>query len=345
LTELQNVKDTLEAQIKSLEDNKFNLPTPDQSKFEEHLQQQFGAKLAKALQDRENQYNHLKAQNDDMARKMMDDIRQRHEKEIQALNNDIDEQKKELAGLQNDLLKRTQERDRLKRELDNEKPLRTTAEDELKKQKEHAKEELKRAKDKCDQLQKEYGQMCEDHFNLEKVNLDLRTEIETLKKKLDEFEELHKIESPVRGKKRRRTDSSLLDTKALHSVQGPLIASHSSFPLDCITQQFEGNWIGFELQNQWNKPISLKGWTLSDTTKAATLPLPETKLNPKDIIRVCLNENKKEPNDLVWKGLRFKKGESYDLWVDDNLGYRHKIFTVALPSQTSGFTSDTCFLM
>jgi len=184
LTELQNVKDTLEAQIKSLEDNKFNLPTPDQSKFEEHLQQQFGAKLAKALQDRENQYNHLKAQNDDMARKMMDDIRQRHEKEIQALNNDIDEQKKELAGLQNDLLKRTQERDRLKRELDNEKPLRTTAEDELKKQKEHAKEELKRAKDKCDQLQKEYGQMCEDHFNLEKVNLDLRTEIETLKKKI-----------------------------------------------------------------------------------------------------------------------------------------------------------------
>jgi len=26
--------------------------------------------------------------------------------------------------------------------------------------------------------------MCEDHFNLEKVNLDLRTEIETLKKKI-----------------------------------------------------------------------------------------------------------------------------------------------------------------
>jgi len=94
---------------------------------------------------------------------------------------------------------------------------------------------------------------------------------------LDDFEQQHKIESPVRPKKRRRTDSSLMEPKLLKSVQGPIIESHNTFPLDCITQQFEGNWKGFELQNQWNQPITVKGWYLSDTNQTSRLPLPEKK--------------------------------------------------------------------
>jgi len=90
--------------------------------------------------------------------------------------------KKDLGAAQNDLLKRAQDKDRLKRELENEKGLRETAENELKKQKEQNKDEGKRAKEKCDQLQNDYRQICDEHFTLEKMNLDLRTEIEALKK-------------------------------------------------------------------------------------------------------------------------------------------------------------------
>jgi len=277
MTELQNVKDTMDAQMKSLEGNRIVCPPADRAEVEEKLQQQFAAKLAKALQDREEQYNQLKEQTDDMVQKLMEDTQQRHEKQVQDLNNIIDEQKKDLGAAQNDLLKRAQDKDRLKRELENEKGLRETAENELKKQKEQNKDEGKRAKEKCDQLQNDYRQICDEHFTLEKMNLDLRTEIEALKKKLDDFEQQHKIESPVRPKKRRRTDSSLMEPKLLKSVQGPIIESHNTFPLDCITQQFEGNWKGFELQNQWNQPITVKGWYLSDTNQTSRLPLPEKK--------------------------------------------------------------------
>jgi len=207
----------------------------------------------------------------------------------------------------------------------------------LEKQKEQTKDDLQRAKNKADQLLGDYRQMCNEHFSLEKMNLDLRTEIEALKKKLDEFEEQHKIESPVRPKKRRRTDSSLVEPKLLKSVQGPMIDSQKEFPLNCITEQFEGSWKGFELQNRWNKPIILKGWTLSDTTKTSSLPLPEKKIDPGEIIRVCLNEKKKEESDLVWKGLKFKKGDKHELWVNDNLGFRHKITAVTLPTNSAGF--------
>jgi len=182
MTELQNVKDTMDAQMKSLEGNRIVCPPADRAEVEEKLQQQFAAKLAKALQDREEQYNQLKEQTDDMVQKLMEDTQQRHEKQVQDLNNIIDEQKKDLGAAQNDLLKRAQDKDRLKRELENEKGLRETAENELKKQKEQNKDEGKRAKEKCDQLQNDYRQICDEHFTLEKMNLDLRTEIEALKK-------------------------------------------------------------------------------------------------------------------------------------------------------------------
>jgi len=94
MTELQNVKDTMDAQMKSLEGNRIVCPPADRAEVEEKLQQQFAAKLAKALQDREEQYNQLKEQTDDMVQKLMEDTQQRHEKQVQDLNNIIDEQKK-----------------------------------------------------------------------------------------------------------------------------------------------------------------------------------------------------------------------------------------------------------
>jgi len=247
--------------------------------------------------------------------------------------------------LQNDLLKASQERDQTKRDLEKEKPLREAAENELKKHKEQAKDEIKRVKDKGEQVQKDYRQMCDDYFALEKINLDLRAEIQALKQKLDTFEEQHKIQSPVRPTKRRRTDSSLMEPKVLKSVQGPLIESQSTFPLDCILWQYEGDWTGFELQNQWTKPIILKGWFLSDVGQSSRLSLPEKRLNPKEIIRVCLTESKKDATDLVWKGLKIKKGDRHELWVEDNLGLRHKIASVSVPVANSGFAADSCFVM
>ncbi|ETO36362.1 viral A-type inclusion protein [Reticulomyxa filosa] len=324
LADNQNIKDAYELQLKALEGQ--NQKLTDENK---HLQsntnevntkkeQELAAKLAevlfclscftalfnaflflekkkkknKKLQERDDQYNKLKNETDEVFRQQMKDIQNSYEKQLEDLNSTVEAQKKELAELQGDLLKTSQDRDRIKKELDYQIPLREALENELKKQKEQAKEEIKRVKDSADDAQKNYRQLRDDHFTLQKTNLDLRAEIEvcfkkqknantifmlfcSLKQKLDTFEEQHKIKSPVRPSKRRRTDSTLLESKILKSVQGPIITSRTVFPLECVTQQFEGDWVGFELQNQWNDSIILKGWSFFINDHLPKLPLPE----------------------------------------------------------------------
>lgn len=346
LTESQSLKDSLEAQLQALsnENDKLLKIKASAQDPEDELQKRFAAKLAEMLQERDDYYGQLKDQMDDTFQRQMKEMEKNNDKQMEDLKDAIDAQKKELADLQMDLSKKTQERDQATRDLEKERPLREALENELKRHKENTKDEIKRVKDKADQVQKDYRQMCDDYFALEKINLDLRVEIQALKQKLDKFEEQHKIESPLRAKKRRRTESSLLEPKVLKSVQGPLIDSQSLFPLECVMWQYEGDWTGFELQNQWNKPIILKGWFLSDIDQSSRLSLPEKKLDPSETIRVCLTETKKESTDLVWKGLKMKKGDRHELWAEDSLGLRHKIATVSVPTNP-GFTPDSCFVM
>jgi len=246
----------------------------------------------------------------------------------------MEAQKKQMEGLHNDFLKASQERDQAKRDFEKEKPLREVLENEMKKQK----EDLKRATDKGEQAKRDYLQMCDERFALEKMNWDLQVEIQALKQKFDSFEEQHHIESPL-PKKRRRTDSTLMEPRVLKSVEGPLIDSNAKFPLECSSYQLEGEWAGFELRNQWLVPIVLKGWQLSDAGQSPRVSLPERRLNPNEIIRVCLSEKKKEPTDLVWNGLKIKKGEHHELWAEDSLGKRRKV--AGLQVQSAG----SCFVM
>jgi len=228
--------------------------------------------------------------------------------------------------------------------VETEKGLNEALENELKKQKDQAKDELKQVKDKDEQLLKEYNKISGDYFDLRKLNIDMRAEIQALKQKLDAFEERHKIESPVGRKKRRRTDPTLMEPKVLKAVEGQLINDQGCFPLDCKTRQYEGDWTGFELENAWTIPIILRGWSLTDANQTSILPLPERRLNPRDIIRVCFTPLTKEANDLVWKDLKLKAGEQQELWVEDNLGSRHRITVIPIPPNTLT-TAQSCFVM
>jgi len=345
----QNLKDILETKIKLLEEENKRLCDIDGIGIEGipqgKLSIDFNARLSELLQDRDEQYNKLKEETDKAFEQQMELVEKTYQQQLVDANDIIEKQKKDLTDLQAELLRWMQETDQAKNDFENEKTVRELVENDLNKYKDQTKEDLKRAKDRADQAQKEHRKVSDQYFELQKMTLDLRAEIDSLKQKLDMFEEQHKIESPARPKKRRRIDSPLMEAKILKSVQGAMIEAHTTFPLECVTRQYEGDWIGFELQNQWSTPIVLKGWFLSDADRFARLSLPGKKLNPKEIIRVCLTENKKEPNDVLWKGLEIKKGQRHELWVEDSLGLRHKIATVPIPSTAGGFTAESCFVM
>jgi len=344
LTDEEALRDSFEVQLKTLQDENDHLSRMKVGGQdpEEELQRRFAKRMAEMLQERDDLHNQLKEQMDDSFNKKMKELEKNYEQQLQDMKDGMQGQKKQLEALQNDFLRLSQERDQLKRDLEKEKPLRDAIENDLKKQKEQAKEELKRVADKGEQVQKDYRQMCDERFALEKMNWDLQVEIQALKQKIDSFEQQHHIESPLH-KKRRRTDSSLMDPKVLKSVEGPLIASNTKFPLECSSYQFEGDWTGFELRNQWLSPIILRGWQLTDAAQSSRLSLPEKKLNPNEIIRVCLTDKKKEPTDLVWSGLKIKKGEHYELWAEDSLGKRRKVASLLVPA--TGTAAGSCFVM
>ncbi|ETO14276.1 hypothetical protein RFI_23092, partial [Reticulomyxa filosa] len=129
----------------------------------------------------------------------------------------------------------------------------------------------------------------------------------------------------------------------LKSIREPSIESQSVFPLDCVTCQFEGDWVGFELQNRWNKPIVLKGWTLTNESTSSALALPTTTLRPTDVIRVCFTEKKKQPQDLVWSDITFEHNKPFEVLVEDEMGFSRSLFKLAVPSNHDLLLFVVCY--
>jgi len=88
-TDTQNLKDILEAQLKTLEGENEKL-SKENNKFksssynvEEELRKQFAARLGEILQDRDDHYNRLKAQTDEANQKQMEDKEKNLDKQIE----------------------------------------------------------------------------------------------------------------------------------------------------------------------------------------------------------------------------------------------------------------------
>ncbi|ETO31167.1 GTPase [Reticulomyxa filosa] len=339
LVEVQAAKAELEMQLNTLQ-QKYDKLFKDNTQLsvqmhqkESALQRQFAAKFDEMMEERREKYRTWKEESDEALAKKIESAQRTYEQQIEDFKHTIETQAQELEEFQNSCLESSRLVDKLKTELENElqkkkkqsgnnkqKRARDKVEKEMQMRQKEANSEFKRLN-----ANQDYWPMCE------KINLDLQMEIEILKQKLNIIEEQHKIESPLCPRKRRCTNSSLMETKILRSVQ------QENFPFRIVLIRQQDGWIGFELQNQWNRPIILKGWTLSDTCQSSTFPLPEKIFVPKETIRICLNSNKKQGNDLIWRGFHIKTDEKNELWVEDKLNSRHKIATFAIPISSGQF--------
>ncbi|ETO12114.1 viral A-type inclusion protein, partial [Reticulomyxa filosa] len=364
--DIQDLKYATDLRMKALEEENKALANENAQlksglgDSEGTLQKKYAAQLAEALEEQEENHNLFKKKMEDMYQTKLDNLENGLAKQIKDLTITVDDQTKRITDLEKDLQKTEQEKEQALKDLEREVFFFFAANPYAKFREFFFvfREQIKYSNKH--NITKRKAKILDEKTTVEKGNIDLRNEIEKLKEKLDMFEEKYHIRSPVPSKKRRRTDSTLMvcvvkkkkegmyihmdvagevEAKVLKSVKGPIIDSNLIFPLECITRQYEGDWIGFELQNQWNKPIILKGWSLTDTEQTSRLSLPEKRLNPKDIIRVCLTDNAKEQTDLLWKGLKLKKGDKHELWVEDELNFRHKLAIIPIPANTPGFVS------